>query len=144
MNTTKITVLATVSAEKKKVWDYYTNPKHITKWNFADPSWHCPTASNDLQIGGRYIARMEAKDGSFGFDFEAVYTEIILGEKFTYEFGGRFSTVEFKDTNGQTDITVTFDPETENSIELQRNGWQSILDNFKKYTEAEGGKENWR
>jgi len=144
MNTTKIAVQATVAAEKKKVWDYYTNPKHITKWNFADPSWHCPTASNDLQIGGRYVARMEAKDGSFGFDFEAVYTEILLGEKFTYEFGGRFSTVEFKDTNGQTDITVTFDPETENSIELQRNGWQSILDNFKKYTEADGGKENWR
>ncbi len=136
MKTIKITVQATVAADKNKVWEYYTNPKHITQWNFADPSWHCPTASNDLQIGGRYIARMEAKDGSFGFDFEAVYTEISLEEKFTYEFGGRFSTVEFKDTNGQTEITVSFDPETENSIELQRNGWQAILDNFKKYTET--------
>jgi uncharacterized protein YndB with AHSA1/START domain len=136
MNTIKITVQATVAADKNKVWEYYTNPKHITQWNFADPSWHCPTASNDLQIGGRYIARMEAKDGSFGFDFEAVYTEILMEEKFTYEFGGRFSTVEFKDTNGQTEITVSFDPETENSIELQRNGWQAILDNYKKYTET--------
>ena len=136
MNTTKITIQTTVAAEKKKVWNYYTNPKHITQWNFADPSWHCPTASNDLQIGGKYIARMEAKDGSFGFDFEAVYTEILIEEKFTYEFGGRFSTVEFKEALGQTEIKVTFDPETENSIELQKNGWQAILDNFKKYVET--------
>jgi uncharacterized protein YndB with AHSA1/START domain len=136
MNTTKITIQTTVATEKKKVWNYYTNPKHITQWNFADPSWHCPTASNDLQIGGKYIARMEAKDGSFGFDFEAVYTEILIEEKFTYEFGGRFSTVEFKEALGQTEIKVTFDPETENSIELQKNGWQAILDNFKKYVET--------
>ena len=136
MTTEKITIQATISANKLKVWNYYTQPEHITKWNFADPSWHCPSASNDLKIGGRYIARMEAKDGSFGFDFEAVYTEILEGEKFTYEFGGRFSTVEFKGTNGRTVVTITFDPETENSIELQRNGWQAILNNFKKYTEA--------
>ena len=136
MNTTKIAVQATVAADKKKVWDYYTNPKHITQWNFADPSWHCPTASNDLQIGGQYIARMEAKDGSFGFDFEAVYTEILLEEKFTYEFGGRFATVTFKEKDGKTEVTVVFDPETENPVELQKNGWQAILDNFKKYTET--------
>lgn len=135
MTTKKITIQATILANKLKVWDYYTSPEHITKWNFADPSWHCPTASNDLKVGGRYVARMEAKDGSFGFDFEAVYTEILVGEKITYEFGGRFSTVEFKDEIKQTLVTITFDPETENSIELQRNGWQSILDNFKKYTE---------
>lgn len=135
MTTKKITIQATILANKLKVWDYYTSPEHITKWNFVDPSWHCPTASNDLKVGGRYVARMEAKDGSFGFDFEAVYTEILFGEKITYEFGGRFSTVEFKDENKQTLVTITFDPETENSIELQRNGWQSILDNFKKYTE---------
>lgn len=132
----KITIRATVSGNKQKVWDYYTKPEHITQWNFADPSWHCPTATNDMTVGGRYIARMEAKDGSFGFDFEAVYTEINSGEHFTYEFGGRFATVGFEETNGQTEVTVTFDPETENSIELQRNGWQSILDNFKKYTET--------
>lgn len=134
--TSKIKVTATINADTKKVWDFYTQPKHITKWNFADPSWHCPTATNDMNVGGRYVARMEAKDGSFGFDFDAVYTEINKGENFTYEFGGRLAKVDFKETDGQTEVTVTFDPETENSIELQRNGWQAILDNFKKYTES--------
>jgi len=132
----KITIKATVSVDKEKVWDYYTLPEHITKWNFADPSWHCPTATNDLEVGGRYFARMEAKDGSLGFDFDAVYNEISQGESFTYEFGGRLATVEFKETDGQTEVTIIFEPETENSIELQRNGWQAILDNFKKYTET--------
>lgn len=132
----KITITATVSADRQKTWNYYTQPEHITKWNFADPSWHCPAATNDMTVGGRYVARMEAKDGSFGFDFDAVYTKINHGESFTYEFGGRLATVTFIEKNGQTEVTVTFDPETENPIELQRNGWQSILDNFKKYTEA--------
>ncbi len=89
-----------------------------------------------MNVGGRYVARMEAKDGSFGFDFDAVYTEINEGENFTYEFGGRLAKVDFKETEGQTEVIVIFDPETENSIELQRNGWQAILDNFKKYTES--------
>jgi uncharacterized protein YndB with AHSA1/START domain len=89
-----------------------------------------------MKVGGRYVARMEAKDGSFGFDFDAVYTEINIGKSFTYEFGGRLATVEFKEIGRQTEVNVTFDPETENSIELQRNGWQAILNNFKKYTEA--------
>lgn len=132
----KITIKATVSADKHKTWDYYTKPEHITKWNFADPSWHCPTATNDLKVGGRYVARMEAKDGSFGFDFEAVYREINPKESFTYEFGGRLATVEFKEVCGQTELTVTFDSETENSVDLQRQGWQAILDNFKKYSET--------
>jgi len=132
----KIKVTATINADTKKVWDFYTQPKHITKWNFADPSWHCPSATNDMNVGGRYVARMEAKDGSFGFDFDAFYSEINEGEDFTYEFGGRLAKVDFKETDGQTEVTVTFDPETENSIELQRNGWQAILDNFKKYTES--------
>lgn len=132
----KITIKATISADKQKVWNYYTKPEHITKWNFADPSWHCPTATNDLNVGGRYVARMEAKDGSFGFDFDAVYTEINKGEHFTYEFGGRLATVDFKEKDRQTEVTIIFDPETENSIELQKNGWQSILNNFKKYTET--------
>lgn len=136
MTQEKIIIRATVLADKQKVWNYYTQPEHITKWNFADPGWHCPTATNDMKVGGRYVARMEAKDGSFGFDFDAVYTEINQGESFTYEFGGRFATVEFIETNGQTEVIVTFDPETENSIDLQRQGWQAILDNFKKYTET--------
>ena len=132
----KVTIRATVMADKQKVWDFYTQPEHITKWNFADSSWHCPTATNDMKVGGRYVARMEAKDGSFGFDFDAGYTEINKGQNFTYEFGGRLATVDFNEADGQTEVTVTFDPETENAVELQRNGWQAILDNFKKYTEA--------
>jgi uncharacterized protein YndB with AHSA1/START domain len=136
MTQQKITIRATVLADKQKVWDYYTQPEHITKWNFADPSWHCPSATNDMKVGGRYVARMEAKDGSFGFDFDAVYTEINKGENFTYEFGGRLATIEFNEKDGQTEVTITFDPETENSIELQRKGWKNILDNFKKYTET--------
>jgi uncharacterized protein YndB with AHSA1/START domain len=133
MTQEKITTRATVFANKQKVWEYYTQPEHITKWNFANDDWCCPSASNDLKVGGRYVARMEAKDGSFGFDFDAVYTEINEGQNFTYEFGGRFATVDFKETDGQTEVTITFDPET---IDLQRQGWQAILDNFKKYTEA--------
>ena len=135
MTNNKITIRATISADNRKVWDYYTQPEHITKWNFADPSWHCPTATNDMKIGGRYKARMEAKDGSFGFDFDAVYTEINSGKNFIYEFGGRYASMEFKSVDGQTEVIVSFDPETENSIELQQNGWQAILDNFKKYVE---------
>lgn len=136
MEQTKITVQALINADKSKVWEYYTSPKHIINWNFADPSWHCPDAENDMTVGGRYMARMEAKDGSFGFDFEAIYTEINQGENFTYEFGGRYATVVFADYNGQTEVNVIFDPETENPVDLQRNGWQAILNNFKSYVEA--------
>lgn len=133
----KITVTAKVNADIKKVWDRYTNPEHITKWNFADPSWQCPSATNDMRVGGKYSARMEAKDGSFGFDFEAVYNEVIEGEKFTYAMpDGRQVTVVFNENGTQTDVIVTFDAEEQNSLEMQKNGWQAILDNFKKYTEA--------
>lgn len=133
----KIVVTATIHAPIEKVWDCYTNPTHIVNWNFADPSWHCPRAENNMQIGGMYKARMEAKDGSFGFDFEAVYTEINEGKRFTFEFGGRTSTYEFNELGADTLVSITFDPETENSIELQKNGWQLILNNFKHYTENE-------
>lgn len=135
MESIKITVEAFINANKEKVWEYYTLPEHITKWNFADSSWCCPSASNDLVVGGTYKARMEAKDGCFGFDFVAIYTEIKEGERFTYEFDGRMATVEFKDINGQTEVIIEFDPETENPIDLQRQGWQAILNNFKSYTE---------
>ena len=132
----KITVTATINADTKKVWDYYTNPKHIVNWNFADPSWHCPTASNDMKVGGIYKARMEAKDGSFGFDFEAVYTKIDMGNAYSYSFGDRFCDVHFTETDGQTEISVSFDPETEHSLEMQQAGWQAILNNFKSYVET--------
>jgi uncharacterized protein YndB with AHSA1/START domain len=136
MNNSKITVQAIVNANTKKVWDYYTNPKHIIHWNFADPSWHCPSATNDIKIGGTYKARMEAKDGSFGFDFEAIYSKIEEGKNFTYEFGGRVATVEFNDLGNQTEVFVTFDPENENPAEVQQGGWQTILNSFKNYTES--------
>jgi uncharacterized protein YndB with AHSA1/START domain len=136
MKLEKIQVRISVMADKQKVWDYYTSPEHITQWNFADPSWHCPAASNDMNIGGRYVARMEARDGSFGFDFDAIYTEINTLESFTYQFGERFAKIEFNNMNNQTEVIITFDPETENSIELQKNGWQAILNNFKNYIES--------
>ena len=132
----KITVQTTVAVDLEKAWDAYTRPEHITQWNFADPSWHCPQASNDLRVGGRYHARMEAKDGSYGFDFEAVYTDVQPGIQFTYEFGGRRATVLFQARNHQTEVSVAFDPETENALELQRNGWQAILENYRKHTES--------
>ncbi len=132
----KITVRATISENIKKVWDYYTKPEHITKWNFANEDWHCPRATNDLRVGGRYVARMESKDGSYGFDFNAIYTEVNQPQKLSYEFGGRFATVEFKELSGQTEVIITFDPENEYPLDVQRQGWQAILDNFKRYTEA--------
>lgn len=136
MNTTKITVEATVSADINKVWDYYTKPEHITKWNFASDDWQCPKAENDMRVGGKYAARMEAKDGSFGFDFEATYNEIIDKEKFTYTMGdGREATVNFENLGNKTKVTVTFDAESVNSEEMQKGGWQTILNNFKKHTE---------
>lgn len=132
----KIIVSNTVNAETQKVWDYYTNPEHITQWNFADPSWHYPSASNELKIGGKYVARMEAKDESFGFDFEAIYTEMNIGKSFTYEFGGRTSQVVFNDLGNKTEVVVTFEPEEENPVDIQQAGWQSILNNFKRYVEG--------
>ena len=131
----KITVTAAIDADTAKVWEYYTNPKHITGWNFADPSWHCPSAENDMRVGGTYKARMEARDGSFGFDFEAIYSEIIPGKEFTYSFGGRTVNVKLESADNRTLISVTFDPENENPVEMQQDGWQSILNNFKTYTE---------
>lgn len=132
----KILIHAIVLADIEKVWDYYTRPEHITKWNFASDDWQCPHASNDMRVGGKYLSRMEAKDGSFGFDFEAVYEQIIVGERFSYTMpDGRKVQVTFKDADGKTEVSINFDAETENSIELQRQGWQAILDNFKKYTE---------
>ncbi|MBU3660479.1 MAG: activator of HSP90 ATPase [Flavobacteriales bacterium] len=132
----EITIDTIVNSSISKTWNFYTEPQHITQWNFADPSWHCPSASNDMKIGGKYLARMEAKDASFGFDFEAYYTEINEGKNFTYEFGGRKCTVQFEEIGDATKVTISFDPETENPIEMQRTGWQLILNNFKNYTES--------
>ena len=137
MNVTKITIESIISANTNKVWDYYTLPEHITKWNFASDDWHCPKAENDLRVGGKLKSRMEAKDGSFGFDFEAIYDEVINHKKISYNLtDGRQVITVFENQNGKTKVTTTFDAETQNSVELQRNGWQAILDNFKKYVES--------
>ena len=132
----KISVNATINATLKKVWDFYTNPLHIINWNFADPSWHCPKADNNMQVGGIYKARMEARDGSAGFDFECIYSEIIVFKEFTYGLGEKTFNVKFANNNNQTEVIISFDPETENPIEIQKAGWQAILNNFKDYTES--------
>ena len=133
---TPVQIQTTIQAKKERVWDYYTNPQHITQWNFATPSWHCPKAENNLEVGGRYLARMEAKDGSFGFDFEAIYLEINVGRNFTYQLeDNRKVYTKFEEEEQGTKLTIIFDAEAENTIEAQRNGWQAILDNFKKYVE---------
>ncbi|MGE5356211.1 MAG: SRPBCC family protein [Deltaproteobacteria bacterium] len=137
MEKIKITIQAIISADIQKTWEFYTNPEHIINWNFASDDWQCPTASNDLRIGGKYLTRMEAKDGSFGFDFEAIYDQISIRESFIYTMpDGRQVNVNFKDRGNQTEIIVTFDAETVNSVEMQKNGWQAILNNFKTYTET--------
>ena len=138
MEKTKITVEALIDAPKEKVWQYFTAPEHITQWNFADESWQCPRAENDLKVGGKYSARMEAKDGSFGFDFDAIYDEVREGESITYTMGdGRQSTTDFTDVEGKTMVTTAFDAETMNDVEMQRGGWQAILNNFKKHAESQ-------
>ncbi len=131
-----ITVSAHIKAGVEKTWEYYTTPYHITQWNFADPSWHCPSAENNMVVGGRYMARMEAKDGSFGFDFEATYTAIETGKRFTYVFDDRVAEVSFMHDKAGTMVTITFNPESENPVELQQQGWQAILNNFKHYVET--------
>lgn len=136
MKATKITVSATIKAPVEKVWEYYTSPKHIVNWNFADASWHCPSAENDMKVGGKYKARMEAKDGSFGFDLEAIYSELVDKQKFTYAMADREVTTEFKNMGDNTEVITIFDAENENPIEMQQQGWQMILNNFKTYTET--------
>jgi uncharacterized protein YndB with AHSA1/START domain len=137
MEQTKVTVEATIAADTNKVWDYWTKPEHITKWNFATDDWQCPRAEADLRVGGKYCARMEAKDGSFGFDFEAIYDEVVDQKRITYTMtDGRQATTDFENLDGATKVTTTFDAEGEHDVEMQRAGWQAILNNFKKYAET--------
>lgn len=133
----KIKISTIVNIPIDKTWDIYNNPNDIVKWNFADESWHCPSAENDLQIGGKMKSRMEAKDGSFGFDFEAIYDEIIPNKKIKYHLeDGRNVEINFSENNNfSTNINIEFDAETQNPIEMQEAGWQAILDNFKKHAE---------
>ena len=138
MSTQKVTIEARIAAAPEKVWDHYTKPEHITKWNFASDDWCCPSAENDLRVGGKYKARMEAKDGSFGFDFEAIYDEVNMHKKLVYTMpDGRVVETTFEELEDATKVTTIFDAETENDVELQKNGWQAILNNFKKYVESD-------
>lgn len=137
MEATKVTVQSNVNAPIEKVWDYWNAPEHITKWNSASPDWHTPKSENDLRVGGRFTSRMEAKDGSFGFDFGGTYDEVIPHEKISYTMDdGRKTDIIFTNEGGQTKVVETFDAEATNPIEMQQGGWQAILDNFKKYTET--------
>ncbi|GGA46071.1 SRPBCC family protein [Psychrobacillus lasiicapitis] len=135
---TKVTVETIVLAPVEKVWDYWTKPEHITKWNSASDDWHTPSAENDLQVGGKFSSRMEAKDGSFGFDFGGVYDEVKSNELIAYTLGdGRQVEISFINQDNNTKITEVFDAESENPIEMQQQGWQAILNNFKKYAEQQ-------
>ncbi len=133
-----ITIQTTVNTPVSKVWEYFNNPEHVTKWNQASEDWECPKGTNDLQVGGEFVYTMAAKDGSVSFDFGGTYTDVKEFEKISYVMAdGRKVDVTFKEVDGKTEIVETFDPETENSLEMQRAGWQSILDNFKKYSESQ-------
>jgi len=135
--TTKITVETTVNAPVEKVWKSWGEPEHIKNWCAASEDWHAPKAENDLRTGGKFSTRMEAKDGSFGFDFGGIYDNVKKNELIEYTIGdGRKVQVTFSPSGDQTKIVETFDAETTNSVEMQRGGWQAILDNFKKYTES--------
>lgn len=131
----KITIEVTVHAPIARVWECFTDPKHITKWNSASSDWHTPSATNDLRAGGNFNFRMEARDGSMGFDFAGTYTDVTLHKHIAYSFGDRTAEIDFTEQDGAVLVRETFDPETENPIEMQREGWQSILNNFARYTE---------
>jgi uncharacterized protein YndB with AHSA1/START domain len=134
---TLITVEATINAPVEKVWKYWAGPEHIMKWCNASDDWHAPKAENDLRTGGKFSTRMEAKDGSFGFDFGGVYDEVKPNELIAYTMGdGRTVKVIFKGEGNTTKVIETFEAETQNPVEMQQGGWQAILDNFKKYTET--------
>lgn len=133
-----INISADVKMAKNRVWECYTSPEHIVKWNFASEDWHCPMAENNLEVGGEYAVRMEAKDGSFGFTLTARYRHVEAGESFIFIMAdGREVSVSFTEGMGFTRVAVSFEPESENPLELQQQGWQAILDNFKKYTESQ-------
>ena len=131
-----IIVKAHINAPTEKVWECYTKPEHITKWNNASPDWHTPRAENDLRVGGKFIFRMEAKDESMGFDFGGIYDEVEEKKLIKYTIDdGRKVVVEFTGNAKETKVVINFEAENENPVERQREGWQAILNNFKKYVE---------
>ena len=136
-DTTPITVETTVNVPIAKAWACWTEPACIMQWNAASDDWHTPRATNDPRTGGKFSARMEAKDGSMGFDFEGVYSEVVPEKHIAYAMAdGRKVTVTFTAKGGKTHVVETFDPETENPPEFQKAGWQSIIDNYAKHVAA--------
>lgn len=136
-NKQAITVEVIIKAPVEKVWQFFSEPEHIKQWSFASDEWHTPTAENDLRVGGKFNSRMEAKDGSFGFDFSGVYDEVKEHELITYTIGdGRKVTIHFTGEGDETKVTEIFEAESTHPAEVQQSGWQAILDNFKKHTEA--------
>ncbi|HEX6981696.1 MAG TPA: SRPBCC family protein [Balneolaceae bacterium] len=139
-NTSKITVETTIDAPIEKVWNLWSMPEHITKWNNASDDWHSPWAENDLRTGGKFVSRMEARDGSVGFDFSGIYDDVKKHKFIAYTMeDGRKVEIRFSEDGNTTRVTEIFDPEDTNSWEVQQSGWQAILDNFKKYTETKSG-----
>lgn len=131
-----ITIQATINAPVEKVWKYWNEPNHITQWAFASPDWHAPKAENDLRVDGTFSTTMAAKDGSFSFEFGGVYTKVEKHKAIEYTLGdGRKVKISFSSEGNQTKVVETFDPEDQNPEEMQRGGWQAILDNFKAYAE---------
>ena len=131
-----ITIEATINAPVEKVWQYWTAPEHITQWSFASDDWHTPDATNDLREGGQFSSTMAAKDGSMSFDFAGVYTKVDAHKLIEYKLGDeREVSVKFSSNGNETKVVETFDPESQNPIDMQRGGWQAILNNFKKYAE---------
>ena len=131
-----ITVESIVRAPLAQVWSAYTTPDDIKQWNTASEDWHTTESTVDLRVGGVFSSRMEAKDGSFGFDFAGTYTRIVPHELIEYAFGGRTGVVEFISGAAGVNVRVTFEAESENPEEMQRQGWQAILNNFAKHVEA--------
>ncbi|MVT12299.1 SRPBCC family protein [Chitinophaga tropicalis] len=140
MSTTEktiLTVAATVNAPVEKVWKTWSTPEDIMKWNSPSDDWHTPSATNDLRPGGKFTSRMEAKDGSWGFDFAGIYDAVEEHKLIEYTIAdGRTVKVVFEANGNTTTVTEFFEPESENPIEMQQAGWQAIMDNFKKYTES--------
>jgi len=132
----RITVQANVQAPIEKVWQAYTTPDDIVQWNAASDDWHTTEANVDLQQGGAFSSRMEAKDGSYGFDFAGTYTKIVPHRLIEYSFDDRTATVEFADTPEGINVKVSFDSESTHTVDEQQAGWQAILDNFKRYVEG--------
>lgn len=134
---TPITVSATVDNSLEKVWNAWTMPEHITKWNFASDDWCCPHATNDPRTGGKFSARMEAKDGSMGFDFGGEYSNVVTQKLIEYAMSdGRKVSISFEESANQVIVNETFDPENEHPVDFQKAGWQAIMDNFKKHAET--------